>query len=187
MLAWNQLRGRDVLVVSSLAKAFGVPLAILSGSKAAVEDFVSKSETQMHCSPPSVASLRAAESALQINCSKGELLRSKLAALVIRFRRRLETIGLVPGGGLFPVQTISTLPPGGTLELHEQLLRSQIRTVLLGGSGGKDVRISFLINADHRPEMVDYAANVLCNKLGGRRVPLAMPAGALEDARASQI
>ena len=170
MLAWNQLGGPDVLVVSSLAKAFGVPLAVLSGSNAAVEDFESKSETQMHCSPPSVASLRAAERALQINRWKGDLLRSKLAGLVMQFRRRLKTIGLVPEGKLFPVQTISTLMPEEALALHEQLLHSKIRTVLLRGRGDNDLRISFLINADHRPELVGYAADILSDKLRDARL-----------------
>ncbi len=50
----------NALVISSLAKGFGVPVAVLSGSSAVVRSFELRSDTRAHCSPPSVAVLRAA-------------------------------------------------------------------------------------------------------------------------------
>ena len=54
-------------VISSLAKAFGVPVAALSGSTELVGRFVRESETRVHCSPPSIPVIHAADRALTIN------------------------------------------------------------------------------------------------------------------------
>ena len=48
------------MIVSSLAKAFGAPLAVLAGSDAFMTVFEQESATRMHCSPPSVAVIAAA-------------------------------------------------------------------------------------------------------------------------------
>jgi 8-amino-7-oxononanoate synthase len=79
MLPRFQIAGDDILVVSSLAKAFGTPLALLSGGQEAVEQFKAKSETRVHCSPPSLAAIRAAEHAILVNRQCGDLLRQRLA------------------------------------------------------------------------------------------------------------
>ncbi len=42
--------GTDVIVVCSLAKAFGAPVAALSGSKAMVECVEARAQTRVHCS-----------------------------------------------------------------------------------------------------------------------------------------
>jgi 8-amino-7-oxononanoate synthase len=164
-VAWADVDSPYVVVVSSMAKGFGVPAAVLSGSRAMVEKFEATSETRVHCSPPSVASLRAAERALQINNTRGEILRARLAGLVRRFRRQLATIGLVPDGGLFPVQTISFPNESQAMQLHAHLLERGMRTVLHRGREGRGVKISVLINADHTPESVDGIANALSGEL----------------------
>ena len=70
-----------VLLIYSLAKGFGVPLAVLSGSTRMIQRFVNQSETRMHCSPPAIATLSAAEHALSLNASRGDALRFHLAKL----------------------------------------------------------------------------------------------------------
>src|SRR5262249_17163047 len=99
--AWHGVQAPELLVVSSLAKGFGVPLAVLAGSKRVITRFENNSATRMHCSPPSVALIYAAERALQINESRGEHLRRRLAQLVRRFREHLRQVGLAASGGLF--------------------------------------------------------------------------------------
>ena len=59
-LRWHGVFGPHIIVGSSLAKGFGVPLAALSGSRALIERFREHSETRIHCSPPSVAAIHAA-------------------------------------------------------------------------------------------------------------------------------
>lgn len=165
MLPCSRLGGPDVLVVDSLAKAFGVPMAVLSGSKAAVGNFESKSETQMHCSPPSNAVLHAAEHALRVNRTHGDSLRSRLAMLVMRFRRRIRDKGLGLHGGLFPVQTL--LPSHGvdTVQLYEGMLKRGVRTVLHQARNGRGPRLSLLITARHTPWQVDVAAEAITEVL----------------------
>ena len=161
MLPWSHIGGPDVLVVSSLAKAFAAPVAILSGNKAAVDRFESNSETRMHCSPPSIAAIRAAEHALAVNRDHGDALRLRLATLVSRFRRRTAQAGLCFSGGLFPVQTLAPLPGIDPAALHQRLLDLGIRTVLHRARNGHGARISFLIMARHGPEAIDSAVDAL--------------------------
>src|SRR5262249_11433916 len=48
-----------LVIVGSLAKAFGAPIAVLCGSEATVDTFEIHSGTRTHCSPPSAASIAA--------------------------------------------------------------------------------------------------------------------------------
>jgi 8-amino-7-oxononanoate synthase len=82
-LAWSGAAGPDVLVVSSLAKGFGVPIAVLAGSRQLVQRFEERSLTRVHASPPSAAVIHAAEHALEVNATRGDTLRLRLAALDI--------------------------------------------------------------------------------------------------------
>jgi 8-amino-7-oxononanoate synthase len=164
-LAWASVGSPDVMVICSMAKGFGVPAAVLSGSRSMVEEFEARSETRVHCSPPSVASLRAAERALHINRTHGEILRARLAGLVRLFRKQLASICLVPAGGLFPVQTISTPHQSQAMQLHARLLERGFRTVLHRGRDGQGAKVGILINADHRPELVDRLSTALREEL----------------------
>ena len=66
-LKWHGGSSPHAIAGSSLAKAFGVPIAVLAGSEALIGRFEQRSETRLHCSPPSLAALRAAEHALAMN------------------------------------------------------------------------------------------------------------------------
>lgn len=164
-LQWLALSSPHLIVLCSMAKGFGVPVAVVSGSKQMVTRFESASETRMHCSPPSVAALRAAENALRLNHVQGQQLRAALSGLVARFRAGLAEIALAPDGNMFPVQTISTLGDAETLALHQHLENRGIKTVLHRGRRQNRVRLSFLINADHRPEEIHYAVSSCGQKL----------------------
>ena len=150
----------NVLVISSLAKGFGVPMAALSGSRALIRYFEAQSQTRVHCSPPSVAEIHAAEHALQINQEQGDRLRLQLAQSVCTFRQRLGVAGFSATGGLFPVQTLKLPPEVDTRALHEQLLSQGVRTVLRQDARGK-AHISFILTARHRRDEIEHAVNVL--------------------------
>jgi 8-amino-7-oxononanoate synthase len=161
MLRWNNVESADVLVGSSLAKAFGVPVAVLSGSNVMVQHFEAKSETRVHCSPPSTATIHAAEHALAINRERGDALRLRLAQLVRRFHNRLTDAGFHVTGGLFPVQTLAPVPGLDAATLHERLLRSGVRTVLRCGAHSTGPCVSFLITSSHRSNDIDRAVDAL--------------------------
>jgi 8-amino-7-oxononanoate synthase len=165
-LRFHNVSPPNVLLISSLAKAFGAPLAMLAGSDVMVRTFEEKSETRMHTSPPSRAAIHAARRALQINSSHGEVLRSRLARLIRRFCRRLAEIRLQTTGGSFPVQTLRPLPEIDAEALHRQLLRIGIQTVLHRRREAEKPRISFLLNARHVASEIDGAVAALRDAIG---------------------
>jgi 8-amino-7-oxononanoate synthase len=168
MLPRLQVSGPDVLAISSLAKAFGTPLAVLSGSKAMVEHFKEQSETRMHCSPPSVSVIHAAERSLAVNRSQGDRLRSRLAGLVSLFRRRVEQTGFDLTGGQFPVQSLVPSRGADMSRLYKDLLQRGVRTVLHQAHGERGLRLSFVITARHAPRQIDLATALLAEILPHR-------------------
>lgn len=157
--AWHGVRAPELIVVSSLAKGFGVPLAVLAGSRDFIERFEGSSVCRVHCSAPSAAHLSAAAHALALNRSLGDHLRWRLALGIRRFRQRLRAIGFSVNGGFFPVQTPSL---GRTAAaVHAKLSAVGVRTVLHQPRQGLPAQLSFLITATHEPLEIDRATDSL--------------------------
>ncbi len=167
-LRHSLLGGPEVILVSSLAKSFGVPVAVLSGSKAFVQHFQANSKSRVHCSPPSIVTLHAAERALYLNKTEGDIRRHRLAANVQSFRHMLAEVGLMADGGLFPVQTIRLLPYIDVAQLHQTLLDRGVRSVLRRGCNGR-LAISFVITARHRLNSIKYAVEKLTASINTNR------------------
>jgi 8-amino-7-oxononanoate synthase len=169
ILRHARANGPDILLAASLAKGFGAPVALLAGSAARVARFSRSSLTRMHCSPPSVAVVRAAERAYEVNAQRGDALRRRLARLVKRFRDRVADTCAIAHGGLFPMLTLGCEAARGAnaVALHRQLAEAGIRSVL---HGGREPRASFLFTAAHDESAVDSAADALNQRLSaGRR------------------
>lgn len=162
-LRCSNVDGADVAVISSLAKGFGVPVAALSGSDALVGRFVRESETRVHCSPPSIPVIHAADHALTINERSGERLRHQLAEAVRYFRNRLATAGLSALRSTFPVQTIRPGSGGDPVRLHDQLRHAGIRAVLRKGWRSRSPLLSFIITARHTTRDLDRLIDVLAS------------------------
>lgn len=162
-LRWNGLAGPDVIVVASLAKGLGVPLAVLTGSVAAVSRFEATSATRAHCSPPSVATLHAAAHALVLNRTHGDRLRARLGRLVALFRRQLLKAGFPMIGGLFPVQTLATVRHDAAQRLHRALTRHNVIAVLRQDHAGASPRLTFLLTARHGPQDIAGLVAALAN------------------------
>lgn len=159
-LRWQGIKSPDVIVGSSLAKGFGSPMAMLAGSASLIRCFEEQSATRVHCSPPSLAALHAAEHALVTNSAVGGRLRRHLAQLVHRFHAGLHAIGLGVDGGLFPVQTLR--PAGIAADiLYQRLLRLGIRTVLMRRCRELGTRVAFLITALHRFSDIDRVVEAI--------------------------
>ena len=165
-----------VIVGSSLAKGFGVPVAVLAGGAALVERFEEQSETRVHSSPPAAALIRAAERALAVSREQGDAWRMYLLTLVRRFHSGLRRIGVVAGRGSFPVVTIK--PKGSTdaETLYRRLLRFEIRTVVIQDCGG-GTQVAFLITVLHAPSDIDRAVEAIGRAMTFDRVVDAPPAG----------
>ncbi len=166
ILRWSAVEGTDVILISSLAKGFGVPVAGLAGSLSIVEHFESRSETRTHSSPPSVAVIHAAEQALVFNQENGDTLRRRLAKLVKQFRDRLQSSGFCSSGNLFPVQTLILPDDFDSPALHTRLLQFGVHTILHRGRNGMSPRISFIITARHTPRDIDRAVDIIEHAAG---------------------
>lgn len=161
--------GSDVVLVESLAKAFGVPVAALSGSQELVARFEAASQTRVHCSPPSAAEIHAAENALALNEQVGDALRERLARRVQLFRDRLGASGLASEGGLFPVQRLPELPVDAARALYARLRGFGVRPLLLAGRSAGTGQVAFAITARHRIEAIERGTAALAG--AGRETP----------------
>lgn len=159
----------DVILVSSLAKGLGVPLAVLAGSQKVLRWFEHGSETRMHSSPPSAADTSAGERALELNAHLGDALRQRLARRVRRFQDGLAAQSVPITGGLFPVQTIGPIPGVDPAGLYRHLAQAGIRTVLRRACDSADPRISFILTARHAFGDIDQAILALADPLGLQR------------------
>lgn len=147
-LAFHGLAGaKDCLIIASLAKGLGVPVAQLAGPKQIVQRVRRLGKTRMHTSPPSNPELLAAHHAIRINRSAGDALRRKLQRNIALFQRLTNRIGLPVSGGLFPYQRIECKQ--GCRDIHRRLQRQGIETLLLRGQGAGP-RLGILLRADHR-------------------------------------
>ena len=158
------IHSREVIVVSSLAKSFGVPVAMVGGPSSLIARLRSSSLMRTHCSPPSVAVIEAAAQALRLNQQHGEALRARLARNVARLRRGLSFLGVAANRSLFPVHPLR-LASGTALSVHSKLLRRGVRAVLqrnpLSGA-----LLTFLVTARHTLGEIDTAMDSLAHAFG---------------------
>jgi 8-amino-7-oxononanoate synthase len=150
------LAGDHLIVGASLAKGFGVPVALLAGEAALLRRFARDSASREHMSPPSMAVIRAAQHALAVNRDDGECLRLRLWRAVRRLRAGLGALDIATRGGDFPVQTLLAPPSTDVRQLHTHLLQAGVRTVLHRDRGG-GAQLSFLVRAAHDATQIDHA------------------------------
>jgi 8-amino-7-oxononanoate synthase len=161
IMPWTNVSGPDLLAVSSLAKGFGAPVAVIAGSKLAIERFEAKSETRVHCSPPSIAVVHAAEHALDLNQHQGQWRRLRLARLVQYFRRRMSEAGLFFQGGLFPLQTLVKPASVDPAFMFDRLLTFGIKAVLHRSRDDHRECLSFIVTCFHTRAQIDCAVDRL--------------------------
>lgn len=172
LLHWHSTYGPELIVVNSLAKGFGVPVAMLAGNAKLIAHFDRHSETRVHCSPPSIAVIHAAEHALNQNEQEGDALRKRLAGNVQLFRTGLADARWKTSGGIFPVQTLQPTPQIHSQVLYEKLRRQGIYTVLHQANGEQPACISFILTARHTPQDIGQALAAIENATGKSKQPL---------------
>jgi 8-amino-7-oxononanoate synthase len=95
------------ILVATLTKALGIPVAFVAGPRSLLNYVQSVSDTFAHSSPPSMATVAAALEALRIQAVEGDFRRRRLANLVRQLRSGLRAGGFdVTSNGLFPIQTV---------------------------------------------------------------------------------
>ncbi|WP_256081078.1 aminotransferase class I/II-fold pyridoxal phosphate-dependent enzyme [Massilia sp. YIM B04103] len=153
------LRGAPVIVGASLAKGFGVPLAVLAGERSSIVDFLNRSETRTHSSGVCAAVLAAGGRAMAINRQAGHALRHQLACRVSELRGALKDAGFRSHGGQFPVQVVR-LPAAVDGRRFQQLLERAGVSVLLQTSQA-GYALAFVVRADMQPGDGILAARAL--------------------------
>jgi 8-amino-7-oxononanoate synthase len=171
LLRWSGVGSPNIVVVTSLAKGFGVPLASITGSKTLIRRFETRSQTRVYCSPPSAAAVAAAAHALRVNERMGDLLRQRLWSLVRGFRTRLHRAGLVAEGADFPVQSVHLSRFVDPIAVDAELRRRGVSGVLVRPVHGSEAyRIAFLITVRHSLKEIDRAVDALARlDVHGRR------------------
>jgi 8-amino-7-oxononanoate synthase len=160
-----QIRSPHVVIGASLAKGFGAPLAVLTGSTALINRFEQCSGTRVHASPPSAAVLQAAARALSLNARHGDELRRRLAALVRDFQRRIGATGVAVPQSLFPVQGLVAPHGADPGRLQRRLATQGIETAVVHGCDGRQDRLVFVLGLRHTPADLNRAAAALANAL----------------------
>ena len=154
--------GPEILVITSLAKGLGVPVAVLAGRAARLGQFRRRAETRVHTSPVSAWHAWAATAALHHDARYGEAARQRLGQRIAQFRRALARAGLQPRGGPFPVQKLVLSRTTAALSLHQQLRQAGIETLLLAGEQRPGVpEIAFCLRADHSAAAIGQATAAL--------------------------
>ncbi len=165
-LWWHQIQDKHVISISSLAKGFGVPVAVLAASHDFIHNFMAASETIVHTSPPSFAVIEATRHALQVNQDKGEEIRARLQRLIFFFKKQLAYADLFSLQGYFPLQTL-TVPLISSQKLYQKLLQAGIQTVLHRIRCTGRAGISFIITAQHQLCNIKSATSILTQIIQG--------------------
>jgi 8-amino-7-oxononanoate synthase len=119
-------RSRSLVVVASLAKAFGVPLAFVAGPRELVGRLAARADFMWTSSPPDLVSVRAALAALEVNATTGDALRQRLSRNVAEFRAGAKTVAR----GSFPVQSWYVACGQRAAAAHRALLARGVWSIL---------------------------------------------------------
>ncbi|MGC4054257.1 MAG: hypothetical protein QM757_34665 [Paludibaculum sp.] len=149
------LRDSRVVLICSLAKAFGVPMAFLAGARPLVDRFEQIAETRVHCSPVALPVLHAAEHAMAFNEHGGDRARTVLAQWIARLQTKLGASRFRPSGGLFPVQSFTGFNGLPAEEIHRRLASSGIQTVLQRRRTSGEPQVAVLLTARHTAREID--------------------------------
>lgn len=158
--AWLGAAGRELVVVSSLAKGYGVPLAVVTGPRVVVDRVRRTGSARTYASGPSAADL-AALLALPRR-DELERRRRRLSELVDRTRRRVRRVGLAPLGIPFPM--VHMVGGGRPLELRDVLARRGVRVLVTAGRCRTEAALTLCLRSDLSMPAVDRLVEALANE-----------------------
>ena len=154
-----------VISISSLAKAFGVPMAVMCGNTKWLEHYRNQSVSRFHNSPPSIVDVLAAQNALKINRSKGDKLRWVLLQKIKYFQKELAEVGLTLSSNVFPIQSLEEFSAQKTIRLYRHLELHRIKALLLRGQKADRPVLSFLFNTGLSNQALDYTIDTLARSI----------------------
>ncbi|MFN0090211.1 MAG: aminotransferase class I/II-fold pyridoxal phosphate-dependent enzyme [Acidimicrobiales bacterium] len=148
---WSACADSDrLVVVASLAKAYGAPLAVTCGPGWLIDQLRAAGPLQLHGSGPNAAALAACTEALAAERSGAAAeRRHRLHRLVRLFRQGVVAAGLpCPDGGRWPMQTLPVPAEEGRRAV-QRLDAAGLRTVLVNRRCRPGCGLAVLVNATH--------------------------------------
>jgi len=155
-----------MIVLASLGKAFGVPMAVVSGPARLLEPLREGGFSRQHCSPPSIPAARAALRAVHANAADGALRRERLSQSLRRFRARCRQFDVPVYYAFHPVQSVCLSRTDDPLSLARAARVSGLALAPCRGLGGKPL-LRLVVTAQHLPEEVDEAVAILRRLFAG--------------------
>lgn len=163
-LRWHGASSNRIIIGASLAKAFGAPLAVISGSEPLIHRFREMSATRVHCSPPSFAAIAAAKAALRINEQCGDVLRARLHERVKQLQDVMTRAGLSCRVAFpFPVQHFSVPAHVDAPDFGRLLRRFGLWAVPTRSKRG--ISLTFMVSVRHRPCDIEAAGRIVADLL----------------------
>ena len=159
-------RAENIVYVSSLSKALGVPLAFVAGSAPFIQELLATSASVVHSSPPAIPVVAAALATLKHHSRHGDKLRLRLFALVRYFQEEAVRHDLpLTIGSDFPLQTIRFSSPNAAISTGLTLRRQGIWPVIALGSesANNPAAVRFVITASHSRRDLDLAVRALAD------------------------
>ena len=149
------------VIVASLAKAFGVPLAMIAGPPDLVASTWQRGPTVVHSSPPSAPVGLAAIRALHVNGRVGDRLRDRLLALLDRLLGRLGRGGIRVDSERFPVVRVPVANTAAAAGVVHALEVAGVRAVPLAASCLGRPAVGLALNAGLRPVDIDRTGDAM--------------------------
>ncbi|MGI5216521.1 aminotransferase class I/II-fold pyridoxal phosphate-dependent enzyme [Nocardia sp. CA-290969] len=149
---------RDLVWVASFAKAYGTPLAVVTGPEPVLARWRSDG-SRLHAAPPSVPDLAAAQRALRLS---GPLRRRRmrLQTRVMAARRMLTAAGLPCNGLPFPMVGVP-LPVTTAVRWWEMLRVNGIDALVQRPRCRREALLSFALGARHSAAEIHRLGTVL--------------------------
>jgi 8-amino-7-oxononanoate synthase len=161
ILQWLDISDENIVVIASLAKAFGVPISVIAGSMDFISAFENSSSTRESSSPVSIAHLCAATNAIVINKHDGNRRRKLLLDNILLIRKQLLHAGIQLHAGFFPVQHIISRNETETADLFNKLNERKFKTVMTRSHLKGKPQITFIINYEHSAPQLLLFANTI--------------------------
>lgn len=166
ILKWLNVNSHNTISITSLAKAFGVPVAVISSTKSFITAFKNNSQTTVYSSPASSVHINAGLQALHTNSIIGDCRRQRLFKNITLVKNILNEKGIKTGGGIFPVQSLNFRNPHTANIVFEKLSKRGIKTVLTTGHDRHIQTICFVIcyqhNIDELKKLSCSLQHILC-------------------------
>lgn len=152
--------GAPMLVLASLAKAFGAPMGVLSGPRRLLEGLGEDGFSRQHCSPASIPAARCAWRAVITNEIEGMSRRHDLARLLRLFRALCRQHGVPIADAFHPVQSLVLGPTDDPLDLVRAAHAAGLSLAACRGPGGAS-RLRLIVTARHSVDEIEAALVVL--------------------------